>query len=331
MGELSHYVERMTEEEKRQLLIFRQLPKKLRDWWDRKIFLQYTMNGLEPDYIEAWFNLSIQQRWKVIGYLIAESAPSSVFEIPKIKSADLNAELKSAKPDPIVPQQSFGFSTQGKSDALDPTEKVKRILLIWSKIRFIGNEGSGKTSKALWLCRERMALGHQIFWINPHLKADDKQKLDACNVTIVGGGRDYAAIARFCHQMVIAEDSELNKQYARYRDEIDAKFNPYTIVFDELTNYKDQEVLKSPIQTVMKASMQEFSKINWNSIYITHNDTLSCMAMPEGTRNLIDSSVFDLKLEADINKGNRVPKAIAKYRMPNTDDWHDVKIPFEWQ
>jgi hypothetical protein len=55
------------------------------------------------------------------------------------------------------------------------------------------------------------------------------------------------------------------------------------------------------------------------------------MAMPDGTRNLVDSSVFDLKLEADISKGNRVPKAIAKYRMPNETNWNDVKIPVEWQ
>jgi hypothetical protein len=211
------------------------------------------------------------------------------------------------------------------------TEKVQKILLTWSKVRFIGNEGSGKTSKARWLCRERMALGHQIFWINPHLKADDKVKLEACNVTIVGGGRDYAAIARFCHRMVIADDSELNKAYSRYESEVGAKFQPITIVFDELTNYSDQEVLREPIQVAIKASMQEFSKIGWSTIYIAHNDTLSCMGAPNGTANLIKSSVFDLKLEADINKGNRVPKSIAKYRMPNSDNWADVQIPIEWQ
>ena len=211
------------------------------------------------------------------------------------------------------------------------TNSVKAILLLRSKVRFIGEEGSGKTSKALWLCRERMALGHQIYWINPHLKAEDKQKLEACGVTIVGGGRDYQAIANFCTQMVVGDNSRLSVEYERYSTEVGAVFEPVTIVLDELTNYNDQEVLKIPIQTLIKASMQEFSKINWHTIYIAHNDTLSCMGAPAGTANLIKSSVFDLRLEADPSKGNRIPKAIAKYRMPNSDDWLDVKIPIEWQ
>ena len=77
--------------------------------------------------------------------------------------------------------------------------------------------------------------------------------------------------------------------------------------------------------------MQEFSKISWHTVYIAHNDTLACMGAPNGTANLIKSSVFDLRLETDILKGNRVPKAIAKYRMPNSDNWNDVTIPVEWQ
>ena len=213
---------------------------------------------------------------------------------------------------------------------LEPeTAKVKKILLTSSKVRFIGAEGCGKTSKARWLCRERIALGHQIYWINPHLNADDKQKLTACGVTIVGGGRDYAAIADFCNRTVNGENSKLSYEYERYGNEVGAKFEPVTFVLDELTNYKDE--VGEPIEKFIKASMQEFSKISWHTIYIAHNDTLACMGAPNGISNLIKSSVFDLRLETDILKGNRIPKAIAKYRMPNSDNWNDVTIPKEWQ
>jgi|GEM_PF-6964840 len=215
-------------------------------------------------------------------------------------------------------------------ERLDPvTAKVKKILLTSSKVRFIGAEGCGKTSKARWLCRERIALGHQIYWINPHLNAEDKQKLTACGVTIVGGGRDYAAIADFCNKTVNGENSKLSYEYERYGNEVGAKFEPVTFVLDELTNYKDE--VGEPIEKFIKASMQEFSKISWHTVYIAHNDTLACMGAPNGTANLIKSSVFDLRLETDILKGNRVPKAIAKYRMPNSDNWNDVTIPIEWQ
>lgn len=215
-------------------------------------------------------------------------------------------------------------------ERLDPvTAKVKKILMTSSKVRFIGAEGCGKTSKARWLCRERIALGHQIYWINPHLNADDKQKLTACGVTIVGGGRDYAAIADFCNKTVNGENSKLSYEYERYGNEVGAKFAPVTFVLDELTNYKDE--VGEPIEKFIKASMQEFSKISWHTIYIAHNDTLACMGAPNGISNLIKASVFDLRLETDILKGNRIPKAIAKYRMPNSDDWNDVTIPKEWQ
>jgi hypothetical protein len=55
------------------------------------------------------------------------------------------------------------------------------------------------------------------------------------------------------------------------------------------------------------------------------------MGAPDGFSQAIKDNLFDLKLEADPMKGNRVPNAIAKYRMPNTDNWLDVKIPVEWQ
>ena len=214
--------------------------------------------------------------------------------------------------------------------SLNPeTDKVKKILIASSKVRFIGAEGCGKTSKARWLCRERIAVGHKVFWINPHLNANDKEKLLANGVTIIGGGRDYAAIGQFCIHMVDGENSELSKQYERYGSEVGARFESVTFVLDELTNYKDE--VGEPIEKFIKSSMQEFSKISWHTVYITHNDTLSCMGAPNGTANLIKSSVFDLRLETDILKGNRVPKAIAKYRMPNSDNWSDVTIPVEWQ
>lgn len=322
MSERFPEAERMTDEEKRQLAMFRALPQQLQEWWRKKVFLAFTMAGQEPDYVKAWFNLSIESRWKLIGYLTAESVSPQSLKVPIIKASDIKVQpLKSAN------TISATHSEIPRTD--NATEKVKKILLIASKIRFIGAEGCGKTSKARWLCRERIALGHKVYWINPHLNADDNQKLKAAGVTIVGGGRDYQAIADFCLAMVDGDSCELSKNYEKYASVVGAKFTPVTFVLDELTNYKDE--VGEPIEKFIKASMQEFSKISWHTIYITHNDTLACMGAPNGTANLIKASVFDLRLETDILRGNRVPKAIAQYRMPNTDNWQPVTIPVEWQ
>ena len=262
---------------------------------------QKAPNEVPPKQYAWALPTSIKAKSHAQREVIPHGAIASVEYLPKVEPLSLNPE----------------------------TDKVKKILIASSKVRFIGAEGCGKTSKARWLCRERIAVGHKVFWINPHLNANDKEKLLANGVTIIGGGRDYAAIGQFCTHMVDGENSELSKQYARYGSEINARFEPVTFVLDELTNYKDE--VGEPIEKFIKSSMQEFSKISWHTVYITHNDTLSCMGAPNGTANLIKSSVFDLRLETDILKGNRVPKAIAKYRMPNSDNWSDVTIPVEWQ
>lgn len=224
---------------------------------------------------------------------------------------------------PILPK--YSISDPDKEN----TEKAKHVLLTWQNVRLVGMRGSGKTSKARWICQHRIKTGQKIYWVNPHLSYEDKVLLQSLGVVIIGGGRDYEAIARFCTYYCEGDNSVLTKEYARYDSEPNAVFDAETIVLDELTNYKEQ--VGEPILTFVKASIQEFSKINRSVIYITHNTTLSCMGAPDGFSQAIKDNLFDLKLEADPMQGNRVPKAIAKYRMPNTDNWQDVKIPVEWQ
>lgn len=297
---------------------FLSLPDEVIDWYQRQAFLAAYELGQPYDFDSHWRSLSPEMQRKTVAMLINEAFPNMPcprFSVKKRAGALKTPQLLNAP----VPETAIA----------DATETVKKILMNASKIRFIGAEGCGKTSKARWLCRERIALGHKVYWINPHLNADDNQKLRAAGVTIVGGGRDYEAIADFCLDMVDGDSCQLSRNYAKYSSVVGAKFSPVTFVLDELTNYKDE--VGEPIEKFIKASMQEFSKISWHTIYITHNDTLACMGAPNGTANLIKSSVFDLRLETDILKGNRIPKAIAKYRMPNTDFWHDVTIPVDWQ
>ena len=319
-------------------------PQKFDLWW-----LEVVPSDVESEFAaigksdratlhKSLLAMTFAEQEKVVKSILKYWYKRSPDQVP-----DTHKEYSAIKPEPVapvtvevVPHGAIAESVvplpkvAPLQERLDPeTAKVKKILMTSSKVRFIGAEGCGKTSKARWLCRERIALGHQIYWINPHLNADDKQKLTACGVTIVGGGRDYAAIADFCNKTVNGENSKLSHEYERYGNEVGAKFAPVTFVLDELTNYKDE--VGEPIEKFIKASMQEFSKIFWHTIYIAHNDTLACMGAPNGVANLIKASVFDLRLETDILKGNRIPKAIAKYRMPNSDNWNDVTIPVEWQ
>jgi hypothetical protein len=116
-------VKAMTDEERRQFNAFRSLPLSLQDWWNKKVFLAYTMSGKEPAYVEAWFKLTLQERWKLVGYLVAESVPAASLAVPVIKQ--LPPQVKSANIPITVSANQFDD---------DSTDKVKKILLTWSKV-----------------------------------------------------------------------------------------------------------------------------------------------------------------------------------------------------
>jgi hypothetical protein len=311
------------------LIAFFQLPQEVQNWYEKLMVEAAWENGVDYDFSNMWNLMDRSEQWKTIAMLIKESAPKDQ-PCPRVVLNKRAAPLKT----PLLQKKSVRdcvpISSQFANEFEDsPTDKVKHVLLTWQNVRLVGMRGSGKTSKARWICQHRIKAGQKIYWVNPHLSYEDKVLLQSLGVVIVGGGRDYEAIARFCSHYCEGDNSILNKEYVRYDSEPNAVFEAETIVLDELTNYKEQ--VGDPILTFVKASIQEFSKINRSVIYITHNTTLSCMGAPDGFSQAIKDNLFDLKLEADPMKGNRVPNAIAKYRMPNTDNWLDVKIPVEWQ
>jgi hypothetical protein len=306
------------------------LPQPILDWHEADIYREQMRMGLAPCYKFFWDSLNDPQRWRLVALLTDSFLPKDM-PCPKVTLTKRAAPLKTtalrSQNDGLKSADLDYIPSQAPSD--EETEKVKQIMLTWQNVRLIGMKGSGKTSKARWICQNRLSQGHKIHWINPHLSAHDSQLLKALGVNIVGGGRDYDAIADFCKQWVMGENSKLTESYDRYASEIGAKFQPITFVVDELTNYK--ELVGEPIEVFIKASIQEFSKINWSTVYVTHNDTLACMACPSGFSDAIRDNLFDLRTEADPLQGNRIPKAIGKYRMPSEHRWTDVKIPVEWQ
>lgn len=135
------YAQRMTEEEIRQLAMFRSLPRPLQEWWEKKVFLAFTMAGREPDYVEAWFNLSIEDRWKLIGYLVAESVPSQSLKLPVIKPSDMRA-LKSA-----VPSTSFD-----RTDPSSPSSPFPPTSRLFDLTNLIKEDKRSLYPHAAWFC-----------------------------------------------------------------------------------------------------------------------------------------------------------------------------------
>jgi hypothetical protein len=114
------YASRMTDEEIRQLTTFMQLPEQLRKWWESEIGLLQMQNGVEPDPIAFWFALTIEERWRLISYLILESR--SPRPIPKIKPFN----SQSVKQDsPLEPVKSANPDASKVSKLFDLTNLIK--------------------------------------------------------------------------------------------------------------------------------------------------------------------------------------------------------------
>jgi len=211
-------------------------------------------------------------------------------------------------------------TNQPQAIECDDGQKLARLLLGYSSIRFIGNQGSGKTSKAYWLIEQKLTQGHEVWWFDPDIKAIDIQRLKSMDVQIFGAGGDYEDIDR---GLRLAIDM-VNDNYDRRAKDINYVAPAMTIVLDELTSYDDHCKHSGEFT---KTSLQRFSKLNIGVVLITHNDTLSCMGGKAGTKAMYQNTLLDLKLSADPTKGNRVPKEYGELRLPGSSDWETVKIP----
>jgi hypothetical protein len=96
--------------------VFQQLPIELRQWWEGEVFLKHMQMGREPDHLFEWFSFTVEERWRLIAYLITESrSPRPLPRInlarQAIKSADVLPEQnKSAKPDTLNVSKLFDLN-----------------------------------------------------------------------------------------------------------------------------------------------------------------------------------------------------------------------------
>lgn len=111
---LDLYASRMTDEEIRQLEKFQQLPEQLRKWWESEVSLLQMQNGVEPDSVAFWFALTVEERWRLIAYLILESR--SPRPIPKIKPLNSQAIRQDS---PLEPMPSANPDTSKASKLFD--------------------------------------------------------------------------------------------------------------------------------------------------------------------------------------------------------------------
>jgi len=194
---LDLYADRMTDEEIRQLSTFMKLPEQLRKWWESEVGLLQMQKGVEPDPIAFWFALTVEERWRLIGYLILESR--SPRPIPKIKPFTQSAKsqgvfLESAKPDSSKVSKLFDLS--------DLIKEEKRSL--YPHAAFFCPSGWGKDFNSSKLVQE--AEGEIIACL---IKEPEIWQKHCPQARIICNGYDVSAIEKVLQEVSDCNESRM--------------------------------------------------------------------------------------------------------------------------
>lgn len=238
MSERFPEAERMTDEEKRQLAMFRALPHQLQEWWRKQVFWAFTMAGREPDYVTAWFNLSVESRWKLIGYLTAESVSPQSLKVPIIKASDIKVQpLKSANTISATHSDDSGM-TVFMGDIIGEIAATDLHILIATKT------GAGKSTTL-------KAVIHRISKNNPLAKF----------AIIDPKTTDWLGLQRSTKCVTYLEQDTTSEQ-------LDAALSSIENVFDILQSRKNlkQQALKNG-RDIPKFNSQYLIIDEWFSIY----------------------------------------------------------------
>ena len=185
-----------------------------------------------------------------------------------------------------------------------------------SLVFIIGEQGSGKTTLAKTIAKERERAGHSIQVVDPHGSSAEWGSWE-----IVGAGRDFASV----NQFMLDFDQGVTDDYQLYSHG-ERNFPHRTVIGDELTQWGDK-CESSP--AFITSSCSDIRKINRHVILITHADTIDKIGGAKGLRATIDQSAIKVVLESDLAAdGSYIPTGFGWLTFPRKEAVR-VRIPRE--
>lgn len=176
-------------------------------------------------------------------------------------------------------------------------------ILIW------GAQGSGKTSFAAWLIRQRRNKGHRIKIWDPHREYGQWNGLPC-----TGDGMDYEALdgemELFAKGVKQAYESRAN----------DPNFKPAkaTVLAEELTNWADRCKNSADF---FKCALSDIRKIGLHVVFVAHDRTLTTLGGAKGVSKARDAGMVELELMArvDPQTGEAVPAMKGRLKYPGRE------------
>ncbi|NET08263.1 MAG: ATP-binding protein [Merismopedia sp. SIO2A8] len=187
-----------------------------------------------------------------------------------------------------------------------PPEEWTPDFLQYPAILIYGAAGSGKTTTASWLVKERLLLGHQVKVLDPHRSYGQWLGLEC-----IGDGMNYEAI----NEELLAFSLAVRERYTQ-RSKI-PNYDPpkLTLLCDEFTQWSSK---CSHAATFFDACLADIRKINMHVIFISHARTLKGLGGTSGMADARDAGLLELELEAQVDPVTKeaAPKFLGWLKYP---------------
>lgn len=182
-------------------------------------------------------------------------------------------------------------------------------LIHYPAVLIYGAQGSGKTSFASYLLRQRIRAGHSAEVWDPHKKFGHWEGLPS-----YGAGMNYDAIDRRMQRFA----QTVKDEYAKYANDPDYKAKKHSVVAEEVTNWGSRCENSGEFFT---AALSDIRKIGQCVVFVAHDRTLTALGNAKGVSKARDAGMLELELLAKVDSqtGEPVPALKGRLKYPGKD------------
>ena len=239
---------------------------------------------------------------------VAPAAPQEPPTPPKATPTSGQAQTACGNPSSAAGAPSGGWDedTPQAAPEKDTALDVLTSALAYPTVLIYGTPGSGKSTVARWLVKERLQASHVIEILDPHAAYGAWGSLP-----VFGGGKDYEA----CNQRLVEFSALVKSRYQQLYVQPDFNPRPKTLLVEEFTLWKDHCPAAAEF---FSSSLADIRKVNLLVVYVSHSNTLSSLGGSSGTAYMRDASLLELEMLGKIGgDGKAVPTGLANIYWPN--------------
>jgi hypothetical protein len=294
------------------------------EYWARMNPSAFTRGELPSDtFIDAFARNLVQEEGDV---LALPSSEVEAFE-PSVVFNPSVLEVQSTRSNPSIPEVQSPLSNRSDikptyhednfsfTDTGSEFDWIQRLISP-SALLIFGGDGSGKTTFTLDVIRQRQDKGHRTIALDPHAHPG---KWPGCEV--IGGGLGFPEIKKTIANLQIL----IHQRYSKIQtgDVKPCGFQPITLVCEEMTDW----VSSVDNAELLILKMGDYRKVNLHLIMVAHGDTMSQIAAPQGSNEVIKNCLTKLRLFSKPGKnGEPVPAFKGQFKPPLQNSV-DVEIP----